>query len=246
MSQPVVLIVDDEPKIFHAVRRALHRESYELIYAPGGDEALTVLDEGAVDVIIADENMPGMQGNALLARCRTQWPDVVRMMLTGDARLETVMSAVNKGEIYRFFTKPCNEAELIVAIRDGLQMRALKFEAARLLATVRLQNETIRAMNAQDLDASRPASTVGSGAGRNGPAGNGSKDAGSAGNTGRTSAVTLKPVSPRNATGGTPNPVTDDGRRARRKPFQIEPGNVPDDVDKLLDEIRNELEKLDL
>ena len=188
-------------------------------------------------MIIADENMPGMQGNVLLARCRTQWPDVVRMMLTGDARLETVMAAVNKGEIYRFFTKPCNEAELIVAIRDGLQMRALKFEAARLLATVRAQNETIRAMNALDLDATAPAAPVGTGAGN--------KDAGNAGN-GRAPAIALKPHGPRNATGGTSNSVTGTGRRVRKKPFQIEPGDVPDDVDKLLDEIRNELEKLDL
>src|SRR5262245_26812381 len=143
-----VLIVDDEPKIYHALRRALHREPYDILYASGGEEALKMLGERQVDVIVADQNMPNMQGSVLLARVRQQYPDIVRMMLTGDARLETVMAAVNKGEIYRFFTKPCNEAELIISIRDALQMRALKFEAARLLDTVKKQNAQLQALHA--------------------------------------------------------------------------------------------------
>lgn len=121
--QHAVLIVDDEPRIFSALRRALHRENYELLPASNADEALKILGDRRVDVIIADENMPGMSGSVLLARVRQQWPSVVRMMLTGDARLETVVAAVNRGEIYRFFIKPCNEVELIVSIRDALKSR---------------------------------------------------------------------------------------------------------------------------
>jgi DNA-binding NtrC family response regulator len=128
-----VLIVDDEPKIFHALRRALHREPYELLYAESGEQALALLTERAVDVVVVDENMPNMKGSALLARIRQQWPDVVRMMLTGQARLETVVAAVNRGEIFRFFLKPANEAELIVSLREALRMRDLKHEAGRLL-----------------------------------------------------------------------------------------------------------------
>ncbi len=250
MPQPVVLIVDDEPKIFQALRRALHRESYELLYADGGEAALKLLAERTVDVIIADENMPGMQGSVLLARARTQWPDMIRMMLTGDARLETVVAAVNKGEIYRFFTKPCNEAELIVSIRDGLQLRALKLEASRLLATVRRQNETIKSMSAQDGSVPSPgspsgASSSGSGGSRSGSATPGSSSsAGSpaspASPDGELPTITLKQTSK-------PAPGAPGGRRtAPRGVYQIEPADIPDDVDKLLDEIRAELEKLDL
>jgi DNA-binding NtrC family response regulator len=142
MPVPAILIVDDEPKICHALRRAMHREPYEVLYASGADEALKLLGEREIDVIIADENMPGLKGSMLLARIRSQWPDVVRMMLTGDARLETVVSAVNRGEIFRFFIKPANEAEIIVSVRDALKTRELKRENGRLLDTARKQGET--------------------------------------------------------------------------------------------------------
>ncbi len=152
-----VLIVDDEPKVYQALRRSLHREPYELLFAEGAEQALKILSDRNIDVIIADENMPVMKGSVLLARVRQQWPDIVRMMLTGDARIETVVGAVNKGEIFRFFIKPANEAEMIVSIREALKQRALKMEATRLLETVRRQGEQLRAFQAPDADPNAPA-----------------------------------------------------------------------------------------
>lgn len=140
-----LLIVDDEPKIYHALRRALHSESgWKTIYANGADEALKKLEEEQIDVIIADENMPGMNGSQLLSVVRRRWPDVIRMMLTGDPRVDVVMNAVNTGEIYRFFTKPCNEVELIVSIREALQVQELKKGSRQLLETVKKQSAQIR------------------------------------------------------------------------------------------------------
>ena len=211
-----VLIVDDEPKIYHALRRALHREPYDVVYAPGGAEALKLLGERSIDVIIADQNMPEMQGSVLLSRVRQQFPDIVRMMLTGDARLETVMAAVNKGEIYRFFTKPCNESELIISLRDALQMRALKFEAARLLETVKKQSAQIHSM--QD-------------AAGEGGASHATPEA-------ELPAINLKTIK------GASEPPKPEPKKGR---YVIDmTREVPQDVDQLLDEIRSELEKLDL
>ena len=156
MSVPAVLIVDDEPNVCQALRRAMHREPYEVLSAASAEEALKLLGERDIDVVIADENMPGLKGSMLLARIRNQWPDVVRMMLTGDARLETVVSAVNRGEIFRFFIKPANEAEIIVSVREALKNRALQRENGRLLDTVRRQNESLRAVGTP-LAAERPA-----------------------------------------------------------------------------------------
>lgn len=115
-----LLIVDDEPRIFGALRRALHREPLRLLHAESGEAALAVLEKESVDVVLADENMPGMNGSRLLAEVSRRWPDAVRMMLTGTADMDVVCKAVNEGRISRIFTKPCNEAELIVAIRDAL------------------------------------------------------------------------------------------------------------------------------
>lgn len=229
-----VLIVDDEPKIYHALRRALHKEPYDVLYAVGGEEALKLLSERQVDVIVADQNMPAMQGSVLLSRVRQQWPDVVRMMLTGDGRLETVMAAVNKGEIYRFFTKPCNEAELIISIREGLQMRALKFEAARLLETVKKQSAQI-----QELKSDAPA-TGSTPSGTNTP------------NTTNATGATKAPASAEEPppiqlrqVSKTGNPVRQVDPKVGR--YVLGAGKeVPQDVDRLLDEIRKELEKLDL
>jgi response regulator RpfG family c-di-GMP phosphodiesterase len=214
-----VLIVDDEPKIYHALRRALHREPYDVVYAPGGAEALKLLGERSIDVIIADQNMPEMQGSMLLSRVRQQFPDIVRMMLTGDARLETVMAAVNKGEIYRFFTKPCNESELIISLRDALQMRALKFEAARLLDTVKKQSAQIQTL--QDA------------AGEGGAAAPDTTESEQV-----LPAINLKAIK------GASEPPTSEPKKGR---YVIDmTREIPQDVDQLLDEIRSELEKLDL
>ncbi len=225
-----VLIVDDEPKIFQALRRALHREPYELLSAESGEAALNLLAERPIDVIIADENMPNMRGSVLLARCKAQWPEMVRMMLTGDARLETVVAAVNKGEIYRFFIKPCNEAELIISIRDALQMRQLKAAAGALLTTVKRQNETIKSMTASDgsvelppiVLAPRPKAVViaGGGAPSADHAGDGSS----------------------HGSGGTGGAAGDNSGKGGI--FHLTNKDIPEDVDKLLAEIRSELERM--
>jgi len=221
-----VLIVDDEPKIFQALRRALHREPYELLSAESGESALKLLSERPVDVIVADENMPNMRGSVLLARCKAQWPEMVRMMLTGDARLETVVAAVNKGEIFRFFIKPCNEAELIISIRDALQLRQLKAAASQLLSTVKRQNETIKSMTGSDgsiepptiVLAPRPRAPVVLGAG--------------AVETADTSRLA----------GGTGGGANDNSGKGGT--FYLGNKDIPEDVDKLLAEIRVELERL--
>jgi DNA-binding NtrC family response regulator len=121
---PLMLIVDDEPRVFQALRRTLHRENLELMHAASGEEAIDVLSRMPVDIVLADENMPGIVGTQLLAIVRQRWPETVRMLLTGTAQLEVVVKAVNQGQVQRFFTKPCDDAELIVAIRETLAEKA--------------------------------------------------------------------------------------------------------------------------
>lgn len=116
-----LLIVDDEPRIYQALRRSLHREPLEIVYADCGQAALSILESRHIDVMLADENMPGMTGSELLGVVHQRWPGIVRMMLTGTAQLEVIIAAVNQGRIAKFFTKPCNEAELIIAIRVALE-----------------------------------------------------------------------------------------------------------------------------
>lgn len=135
--QPTVLLVDDDPHVLHGLARALRHQPYQLHTACSADEAMRVLKSRPVDVLVADEHMPGMRGSQLLAWVATNFPDVVRIMLTGNATVDTAIRAINEGAVYQFFTKPCDDVQLAIAIRKALEHTDLVKENRRLLALVR-------------------------------------------------------------------------------------------------------------
>ena len=130
--QHVIMIVDDEPPVRELLMDAFALEPWEVLCAGTAEEALDILAREPVDVVVSDEKMPGMSGSEFLAVVRQQYPDTIRMILTGHASLESAIRAINEGEIYRFFTKPCNMVDLIVTIRQALQQKELMDENQRL------------------------------------------------------------------------------------------------------------------
>jgi len=124
----------------------LSTEPYELLSAGSAEEALELLETEPVDVVVSDEMMPGMSGSEFLSIVRRQYPDTIRIILTGHANLEMAIRAINEGEIYRFFRKPCNVFDLAITIRQALQQKALMAEAFRLLKMARRQKRTIEAL----------------------------------------------------------------------------------------------------
>jgi DNA-binding NtrC family response regulator len=149
-----VLIIDDETMILSTLKSVLSREPYDVICVESGEEALAIMEKEEIALIITDEMMPGMTGIELLAIARKKYPDTFRMILTGFANLESAITAINKGEVYRFFTKPCNIDDLIVAIRQALEHRELKKENMRLVEKVKEQKKTIT-----DLEKKQPGIT---------------------------------------------------------------------------------------
>lgn len=141
-----MLLVDDESNVLSALKRALFDEPLEIMTAGGGEEALGLMEKHAFKVVVSDERMTGMQGSELLARVRELYPDTIRIMLTGHATLEAAMKAVNEGEIYRFFSKPWNDHDLIFAIRSAIEKYDLEAENRRLLATVQQQSLEIKVL----------------------------------------------------------------------------------------------------
>jgi two-component system probable response regulator PhcQ len=117
----VLLLVDDDANLLHGLARALRGQPYQIYTAKGAEEAMWVLKGRSVDVIVTDEKMPGMPGTKLLAWVADHYPEVMRIMLTGHASLETAVRAVNEGSVYRIFLKPCREADLAIAIRKALE-----------------------------------------------------------------------------------------------------------------------------
>ena len=134
-----VLLVDDEPNVLAGLQRALRKEPYLIFSATSAEMALVVLQARTVDVVISDQDMPGMRGADFLAKVRQEFPDTVRFMLTGKPTLEVALQAINAGAISRFFTKPCNPLELAITIKQALHQRALMLEAKRLLRVTRKQ-----------------------------------------------------------------------------------------------------------
>jgi response regulator RpfG family c-di-GMP phosphodiesterase len=120
-----VLIVDDDANLLAGLRRQF-RNGFDLHFAQGGVEALTlVASEDPFAVAMVDMRMPGMDGVSLLAELQRRTPDTVRMMLTGNVDQQTAIDAINRGQIFRFFTKPCDPGVLADGIEAGLKQYAL-------------------------------------------------------------------------------------------------------------------------
>jgi len=140
-TRPVrrVLIVDDEDNVRNAMRRSLRKEGYELHFAEGPNEALGIMAEFPIDLVLSDHMMPQMTGMEFLTLVHDRYPEAMRLMLTGHADTETAIRAINHGEIYRFLTKPWDDAELKVTLFMAFERQDLERENRRLLATVRRQ-----------------------------------------------------------------------------------------------------------
>jgi DNA-binding NtrC family response regulator len=138
-----ILFVDDDPFVTEALKRMLRKEPYAMLSADSAGQALDLLSREPVDVVISDEIMPGMRGSDFLAIVFQKHPDTVRIILTGHANLETAVRAINDGHVYRFLTKPCNEFELILTLRQAIQHNELAVESRRLLRAFRKQKAAL-------------------------------------------------------------------------------------------------------
>tara|TARA_R110002072_G_scaffold119555_3_gene252464 strand:- start:20229 stop:21386 length:1158 start_codon:yes stop_codon:yes gene_type:complete len=115
-----VLFVDDETNIIQAYRRTL-RNKFNIQGVSNGEDALELIKKGDYAVIISDMQMPGLNGIEFLSAAKELKPDIVRVMLTGNADLQTAVDAVNKGDIFRFHNKPCHADILEKTIDDALK-----------------------------------------------------------------------------------------------------------------------------
>jgi response regulator RpfG family c-di-GMP phosphodiesterase len=120
-----VLCVDDEPNVLEGLALNLRRR-YDVLTATSGAAGLQILErERATAVVVSDMRMPNMDGAAFLAKARAALPEAVRLLLTGEADLNSAISAVNDGQIFRFLTKPCPPPTLLAAIDAAAEQHRL-------------------------------------------------------------------------------------------------------------------------
>ena len=115
-----ILIVDDEPANLRTLAR-LFRDDYEVLTAASGDEALALLGQHDVALLITDQRMPGMTGIELLKRTAPLRPRMVRIILTGYTDVDALVEAINCGQVYRYVAKPWDNEDLRLTVRRGLE-----------------------------------------------------------------------------------------------------------------------------
>lgn len=131
-----LLIVDDEPNILDSLREVFKR--YLTVYtAASAEEALRVMREHAPQIVLSDERMPGKTGLELMATLKELNPDSVRILLTGYSDIHVVVKALNEGLLYKYLTKPWEQAELTATVlagaNDYLRRSGFGGEAAPIL-----------------------------------------------------------------------------------------------------------------
>ena len=138
MKAAKVLFVDDEVNVLNALKRQF-RKQYCVSVATSGAEALEFIDrEGPFSVIVSDMQMPEMNGVEFLRKAQVLAPDTVRVMLTGNADQKTAMEAVNVGNVFSFYTKPCSQELMASALERAVrQYRLLTAEKELLDGTLR-------------------------------------------------------------------------------------------------------------
>jgi two-component system response regulator HupR/HoxA len=133
-----ILIVDDEPANLRALER-LFRQDYEVLTANSGTEALELLTQHDLALLITDQRMPGMTGIELLKKTMSLRPQMVRIILTGYTDVEALVEAINCGEVYRYITKPWSNEDLRVTVKRALE----HFETNRKRHELQLANERL-------------------------------------------------------------------------------------------------------
>lgn len=139
-----VLMVDDDDNVLRAFQRILRNAPYEILVANSATRALALLEAQHVDVVVADQFMRGMSGTQLLTHLREVVPGAVRILLTGQPRLDLAIDAINSGEIFRFLTKPCPGTLLKKAIAEAFRFQRDQAQGQALLKTL---NDTVESLD---------------------------------------------------------------------------------------------------
>jgi len=135
-----VLFVDDEIKILNGLKRLLHpmKKEWNMEFANGGVEALKMMENKRFQVIVTDMRMPGMDGNELLGIVRNQYPEIVRIVLSGHSEKEAVLKAAGRSHV--FLSKPCSPSKLKSVIKKATSLRKILYDPYIMSVVANMKN----------------------------------------------------------------------------------------------------------
>jgi DNA-binding response OmpR family regulator len=143
-----VLVVDDEARISRAMRRALQLSGFEVTAVSSGEEALATLAAAPYDVMLLDLRMPGMQGEEVMQRVHERWPELLIVILTGHATLESAITAI-KSSAVDYLLKPCSLHEVVAAVRHALGKKAEQRRQRQVVDTIHQLIEALQESEAK-------------------------------------------------------------------------------------------------
>lgn len=144
-----ILFVDDEQNVLNALKRLFLDDGYIVLTATSGKDGLKHIEQEHVQIVISDYRMPGMNGVEFLREVYNRWPDTVRIVLSGYADIESIVSAINEGQIYKFIPKPWNDDELKVTISNAIERYFLFKRNTELTSELKRKNEELTKLNSE-------------------------------------------------------------------------------------------------
>jgi len=142
-----IAFVDDEEIVLGTLRRIFENQPYEVSTFDTPSKAILAMEEQPFWVVVSDQMMPEMDGTDFLARVREQWPDTVRILMTGYAETDTVIKAINQGSVFRFISKPWETRELMRIVHDAMDQYRLVSEHRELTRLTEEQNRELLELN---------------------------------------------------------------------------------------------------
>lgn len=145
-----ILYIDDEIHNLNAFKASFRRQ-FTVFTAESAEEAVRILSENDIHIIISDQRMPRMTGIEFFESILEKYPEPIRILLTGYADINAVIDAINKGQVYKYFSKPWNEEELRHNIEKAYEVYALRKENKELTAKLLDVNEKLEFLLRQKL-----------------------------------------------------------------------------------------------
>lgn len=143
IKTPVVMFVDDEPPVLKAMQRFARKFDWHVLTAQSGSEAIALMKNSLVDVVVSDMRMPGMSGDVFLSKVKDEFPETLRILLTGHADVKSLENAINHAGIYNYINKPWDDHVLADVINGAIRFQASERERIRLEELTRKQNRQL-------------------------------------------------------------------------------------------------------
>lgn len=148
MNKPTaLLILDDEINILRSLKRVFMNELFDVFTTRDAGEAIRILESEEIKVVMSDQRMPRTKGVDFLKQVKEKKPGAIRILFTGYADIQAAEDAINKGEVYRFITKPWNDEDLKSTIREAMNRYDLVQENQKLLEITQRQNSELSEAN---------------------------------------------------------------------------------------------------